>query len=44
MLFPDNDTTSFPVSVKSNLLDVSKNYSKKEFLKFIYFNIGNHVI
>jgi superfamily II DNA or RNA helicase len=44
MIFPDQDSTSFPASVKNNLAKIAKTYSKKEFLRYHQYIIYNYVI
>jgi hypothetical protein len=44
MIFPDNNLTDFPISVKSNLMKLAKNYSKKDFLKYHQFIIYHYLI
>lgn len=44
MIFPDQDSTNFPISVKNNLAKISKQFSKKEFLKYHQYIVYNYVI
>ena len=44
MQLPDNNLTNFPVSVKSNLLEVSKQYNKKDFLNYHQFIVYQYLI
>jgi hypothetical protein len=42
MIFPDKDTTNFPISVKNNLMSLK--YDKSEFLKYHQFIIYQYLI
>lgn len=44
MLFPDNNLTNFPVSVKNNLLNLSEQYNKKDYLKYHQFIVYQYLI
>lgn len=44
MLFPDQNSTNFPISVKNNLLNIAKGYSAKEFLKYNQYIVYNYLI
>ena len=45
MLFPDQDSTNFPISVKNNLLAIAeKSYNKKDFLKYHQFIVYQYLI
>lgn len=44
MIFPDQNSTNFPISVKNNLESITKQYSKKDFLKYHQFIIFNYMI
>jgi superfamily II DNA or RNA helicase len=44
MIFPDQNSTNFPISVKNNLENITKQYSKKDFLKYHQFIIFNYMI
>jgi hypothetical protein len=44
MIFPNNNLTDFPVSVKNNLMELAKQYSKKDFLKYHQFIVYNYLI
>lgn len=42
MIFPDQNSTNFPISVKNNLQSIK--YDKKEFLKYHQFIVYNYLI
>ena len=45
MLFPDQNSTNFPISVKNNLLTLGKElYTKKDFLKYHQFIVYQYLI
>jgi hypothetical protein len=45
MLFPDQDSTNFPISVKNNLLAIAEtSYNKKDFLKYHQFIVYQYLI
>lgn len=45
MLFPDQDSTNFPISVKNNLLAIAEtSYDKKDFLKYHQFIVYQYLI
>lgn len=44
MLFPDQDSTTFPASLKNNLGKIAKLYTKKEFLRYHQYIVYHYVI
>ena len=45
MIFPDQDSTNFPIGVKNNLTTIMKEeYTKKEFLRYHQYVIYQYMI
>jgi superfamily II DNA or RNA helicase len=44
MIFPDQNSTNFPLSIKNNLMKTAEKYNKKDFLRYHQFIVYNYLI
>ena len=45
MIFPDQNSTNFPISVKNNMLNlIKKKFNKKDFLRYHQFIVYHYLI